>query len=238
MELALNSWVLRLVGDRAIEVFWPAANEDLLPFRHAVAQKIQNHYGKRAAVNEGYITVLIYLIDSELNVAEELERIKNLITETHSDESNNTKIWQIPIYYDQDSEDLQTVAEHAGISESEVIALQSAATYRVEFMGFLPGFPYLSGLPQALNIPRKKNPSRKVAAGSLAIAAGQCGIYPRESPAGWYVLGKCPLKIFEVGQTEAVFLGIGDAVKFFAVDQQEYDQLQKETFNRKTYRDG
>ena len=90
---------------------------------------------------------------------------------------------QIPVCYGgEHGPDLEEVAEKSGMSAEEVIALHSGATYTVAAVGFSPGFPYLSGLPERLNVPRRKTPRLSVPAGSVAIAGGQAGIYPFASP--------------------------------------------------------
>jgi inhibitor of KinA len=120
---------------------------------------------------------------------------------------------------------LLAVSATLEISPTDLIELHTYATYQVEFIGFLPGFPYLSGLPEELQIPIKETPSRAIAAGSVAIAAGQCGIYPRQSPGGWYVLGQSPLSFFDVAQESPSFLEIGDHINFYTIDKNQFEFL-------------
>ena len=91
-------------------------------------------------------------------------------------------------YASHPDSDLAAVATELGLSEEQVIALHSGAEFQVQFIGFLPGFAYLSGLPTQLQLPRKTTPATKVAKGSVAIAGAYSAIYPTESPGGWHVL--------------------------------------------------
>ncbi|MEI5638757.1 MULTISPECIES: 5-oxoprolinase subunit PxpB [unclassified Pseudoalteromonas] len=122
-------------------------------------------------------------------------------------------------YSDQPGSDLTTVAAELGLSEQEVIALHSGAEYQVQFIGFLPGFAYLSGLPSQLQLPRKTTPATKVAKGSVAIAGAYSAIYPTESPGGWHVLGITHCDLFDPHSDSVSLLQPGDKVRFIAKEQ-------------------
>lgn len=100
---------------------------------------------------------------------------------------------RVPVVYD--GPDLADVAAHCGVSPATVIDLHAAAEYRVAFLGFMPGFAYLSGLPAALETPRLAVPRKAVPAGSVAIGGAQTGIYPAASPGGWRIIGHTDLKL-------------------------------------------
>ncbi|MFD3166413.1 5-oxoprolinase subunit PxpB [Herpetosiphon sp. NSE202] len=121
-------------------------------------------------------------------------------------------IHRIPLRYD--GIDLAEVAERCSLNIEQVIALHSQAEYRVAMVGFLPGFPYLDGLPAALHLPRRATPRAKVAAGSVAIANDQTGIYPQSSPGGWHILGTTPLRLFDPQASPPALLNAGDIVYF------------------------
>ncbi|MES2474431.1 MAG: 5-oxoprolinase subunit PxpB [Verrucomicrobiota bacterium] len=129
---------------------------------------------------------------------------------------------EIPVVYGGEfGPDLGAVAQAVGMSADEVIALHSGADYRVAAVGFSPGFPYLTGLPVALSVPRKSTPGLAVAAGSVAVAAGQAGIYPFASPGGWQVLGRTDARLFDVTRARPAIMQPGDRVRFVAVDHLE-----------------
>ena len=126
---------------------------------------------------------------------------------------------EIPVCY-ASGEDLENVANHTGMMPEDVIRLHSGAEYHVAMIGFAPGFPYLSGLPAALHVPRLATPRDRVHAGSVAIAAGLAGIYPSQSPAGWHVLGRTDLQLFSPTRSgrESLLLP-GDRVRFVPVEK-------------------
>lgn len=130
----------------------------------------------------------------------------------------------IPVCYN--GLDLQEVAMLLSITVEEVIALHSAAVYTVAAVGFSPGFPYLSGLPDRLNLPRRKTPRLAVPAGSVAIGGGQAGIYPFTSPGGWHVLGETARTLFNPNDAQPAVLQPGDQVRFISVDEVDRKQPQ------------
>jgi inhibitor of KinA len=117
--------------------------------------------------------------------------------------------------------DLDFVARHCGMSCEQVIALHSAATYRVHFIGFLPGFPYLGGMDPRLQAPRLETPRTIVPAGSVGIAGLQTGVYPLESPGGWRIIGWTPLRLFDPDRNPPTLLTPGDSLRFIPVSEQE-----------------
>lgn len=126
----------------------------------------------------------------------------------------------IPVCYGgEDGPDLPEVADTLGLSVDEVISLHSGAAYTVAAVGFSPGFPYLSGLPERLRLPRRTTPRLSVPAGSVAMAAGQAGIYSFSSPGGWHLLGRTDVALFDVHSERPSFLLPGDRVRFQPVER-------------------
>jgi len=121
----------------------------------------------------------------------------------------------LPVRYD--GEDLGTVAEAVGMSRDAVIAQHAAATYRVAFLGFAPGFAYLTGLPLPLHLPRRDVPRVRVPAGAVAIADEYTAVYPRPSPGGWHLLGRCDEWLFDPDRRPPSRLRSGLRVRFEAV---------------------
>ena len=119
------------------------------------------------------------------------------------------------------------MAEHAQISTSEVVDLHSAAEYRVSCIGFTPGFPFLSGMPKKLAIPRRETPRKEIPAGSVGIGGAQTGIYPLRSPGGWNLIGRTPLKLFDPTKNPPALLQAGDRVRFRAITREEFDSLKQ-----------
>ena len=118
----------------------------------------------------------------------------------------------IPVSYD--GADLEAVARAVGLTVEEVVARHAGATYVVEFVGFAPGFGYLSGLDPALQLPRLTNPRPSVPAGSVAIAGAYTAVYPRSSPGGWLLLGRTDVALFDVDADPPSALVAGTVVRF------------------------
>ncbi len=131
---------------------------------------------------------------------------------------------EIPTCYDtRCAPDLLDLAALHSIAIDQLILIHSFATYSVAFIGFNPGFPYLRGLPPQLTTPRLPSPRPLVPAGSVAIAADQCGIYPAATPGGWRIIGRTPLNLFDPQSTSPSLLAAGDTVRFVPIS---FEQLE------------
>jgi inhibitor of KinA len=140
--------------------------------------------------------------------------------------NTSARLVEIPVCYeDQFAPDLTEVAARAKISSQEVVQLHSGGDYRVECVGFTPGFGYLSGLDARLTTPRRASPRIEVAAGSVAIGGAQTGVYPLRSPGGWNIIGRTPRRMFDVNRDPPALLQVGDRVRFRAVTRTEFDSL-------------
>ena len=130
----------------------------------------------------------------------------------------HTSIIEIPVLYGgEDGPDLSYVASYCGLTEDDVILRHTSREYKVHMLGFLPGFPYLSGLDETIAVPRKEVPSALVRAGSVGIAGQQTGIYPLDSPGGWQIIGRTTLPLFGVTKTPPNTIQAGDTIKFVAI---------------------
>ncbi len=126
---------------------------------------------------------------------------------------------EIPVCYGGEfGPDIADVAAHAKLGVDEIIARHSSATYTVAMLGFMPGFAYLRGLPSQLVAPRRATPRTHVPAGSVAIGGAQTGIYPRELPGGWQIIGRTSLNLFDATRDGPALLHAGQRVRFVTVD--------------------
>jgi len=163
-----------------------------------------------------YDVVQIALMDNHLPykfVVDSLLAL-NIVKSTE----RHTSIIEIPVLYGgEDGPDLSYVASYCGLTEDDVILRHTSREYKVHMLGFLPGFPYLSGLDETIAIPRKEVPSALVRAGSVGIAGQQTGIYPLDSPGGWQIIGRTTLPLFDVTKTPPNTIQAGDTIKFVAI---------------------
>ncbi len=138
------------------------------------------------------------------------------------------KTVEIPVAYGGEfGPDLEWVARYHKTSTEEVIRLHTGTSYQVYMIGFTPGFPYMGELPERLATPRRQTPRTTIPEGSVAIAQRQTGIYPVESPGGWHILGRTPMKLFDPLQIPPTLLEMGDLVRFFSIKEVEFNQWQQ-----------
>lgn len=139
------------------------------------------------------------------------------------------RLVEIPVCYGGElGPDLKDVAEHAGITEEEVIKLHSGRNYLIYMMGFLPGFAYLGGLDSRLEIPRLPSPRARIPSGSVGIGGKQTGIYPIDSPGGWRIIGKTPVRPFRLRRKNPLLYQTGDYIRFVPVSRGEYEQIKRD----------
>ena len=133
---------------------------------------------------------------------------------------------RIPVCYGGElGPDLAGVAAFAGISERAVVSLHSSATYRVFMLGFVAGFAYMGIVDARIAMPRHSTPRVRVPTGSVGIAGVQTGIYPAETPGGWQLIGRTPVRPFDAARAEPFLMKAGDSVQFTPIDRAEFDRL-------------
>ena len=138
------------------------------------------------------------------------------------------KIIQIPVCYDDEfAVDLDDVARISSLACPEVVRRHCRPTYRVSCVGVIAGFPFLSGLPAELATPRRSPPRKEVPAGAVAIGGAQTGIYLRSSPGGWNIIGRTPLRLFDIQRDPPNTLQTGDRVRFHRISRKEFDALSQ-----------
>ena len=134
---------------------------------------------------------------------------------------------EIPVCYGGEyGPDLAEVSDTHSLSTQQAIDLHVSATYIVYFLGFVPGFAYLGGLPDELVTPRLPTPRRRVPPGSVGIAGHQSGVYPFGTPGGWRLIGRTPLAMFRPGRATMSFLSIGDRVRFTSISPERFAALE------------
>ena len=151
-----------------------------------------------------------------------------LMAESSGAATQEGRHWLIPVCFDDDfAPDLNDLCETKGMTRDAVIALMTEATFQVYMIGFMPGFPYMGGLPKVLEVPRLATPRKAVPARSLAVAGSMCAVYPWESPGGWRLLGRTPIPMFSAKEVDAPsLLASGDRVRWQAIDRQTYQEME------------
>ena len=136
------------------------------------------------------------------------------------------EVVEIPVVYGGEyGPDLGIVAQLNSLSEDEVIKRHSEAEYPIYMLGFVAGFPYLGGMDKSIAAPRKQTPRLKIPAGSVGIAGQQTGIYSVESPGGWQIIGRTPLKLYDADGEKPILLRAGQSIRFKPITEAEYEAM-------------
>lgn len=156
-----------------------------------------------------------------------INKMKYIIQKMDETEQPDAKVIQIPtIYGDLYGPDIEYVAKYNKISLDEVIKIHTSLEYLIYMIGFTPGFPYLGGMNDKIATPRLQVPRNKIPVGSVGIAGNQTGIYPIESPGGWQLIGRTPVKLYDPSRKEPVLLNAGDYIKFVQINEKEYKNIE------------
>ncbi|MDZ7279086.1 5-oxoprolinase subunit PxpB [Pantoea eucrina] len=178
-----------------------------------LCQQLQ-HDAQVEEVIPGMNNLTLLLRDPQHHAQDAVERLQRWWEESETQQPESQRV-EIPVVYGgTQGPDLQWVAEHAGLSVQQVVALHSSVDYVVYFIGFQPGFPYLGGLDERLHTPRRAEPRLSVPQGSVGIGGSQTGIYPLAAPGGWQLIGHTPLALFDPRQQPPTLLRPGDSVRF------------------------
>jgi inhibitor of KinA len=151
---------------------------------------------------------------------------EEFLLEKIEDDPGTSTIMRIPVCYQQAfGIDLKWMSQQQNISVDEIIHIHCSKNYRVYLLGFLPGFAYMGEVDDKIAAPRKPQP-QDIIAGSVGIAGKQTGIYPLNSPGGWQIIGRTPLKLFDANKTDPCLLKAGDEVAFYSITKDEFENYQ------------
>ena len=216
------------LNTKTILLEWSIEPSDLL-LEHII--KFKRLIEKDSEIQQcvvGYKSILIELkniIQSLLYWEEHLKKLQKNVKDIIIKGNH----WKIPVCYDlKYAPDLLKLSKEKNLDTSKVIKLHSDARYRVNFLGFLPGFLYLSGLDSRLYLKRKKKPLLNVPKGSVAIGGMQTGIYPNISPGGWHLIGNTPVNLFNPKKNPPCFAKPGDWISFEQIVSQTYSKIESE----------
>ncbi len=229
----MNKYKLRFkpYGSIAILIEWPKEiNRDILKNRILFKRKIKSEMDDYILDTvPAYNSLTVFFDTAKIKYAEVVKKAKEIYEMKYKDLKLPYKLWKIPVCYDDEfGIDLDKIAEAKKISKDEIIQLHSSAIYDVHFIGFLPGFLYLGGLPEEIQFQRKDKPRQKVIKGAVGIASDQTGVYPRESPGGWNIIGNSPLDFFDIDKERPCFASAGDRLQFVSISKAEYEKIKKE----------
>jgi inhibitor of KinA len=201
-DLSLNSLVYRLV--RALEHQPPPGLRTVVP---------------------GLVSLLVEFEPLEIDLVATQSHVEQLANRMPMSPPVSGRLRSIPtVYGGEYGPDLDEVARRLGLTSEGVVKHHSTAELTVYMLGFAPGFPYLGDLPEALALPRRKTPRERVPVGSVAIAGRQTGVYTRETPGGWHVIGRTPLALFDEERNPPSYLVPGDRVRFVPIAVEDWQR--------------
>lgn len=214
-------------GDAALLVELPPAIDPVTSGRViALGRAVRERCG--GAIRDvvvGYCSLTVYFDPLMLDASWLEAEVRGAAEELPASVAVDGALIDVPVCYGGDvGPDLAEVAARAGCSEADVIALHSGRTYRVYLVGFVPGFPYMADVDPRIALPRRASPRTHVPAGSVAIAAGQTGIHPAETPGGWHLIGRTRVKPYDPSRDKPFLFRPGDNVRFHPIGRAEFDR--------------
>jgi inhibitor of KinA len=201
----------------------PAANDLVLEISTALSEG-----GPRGIVeiSPAYSSIGVYYDPTIIEPKEVEEWIKVSQTRKKPATSIRRDLYRIPVdYSDAYGPDLQEVAKETNLTAEEVVKLHTRTRYRVYMLGFMPGFLYLGDVPAPIRVPRLKKPRVRVPPGSVGLAKEQTGIYGIESPGGWKIIGRTPIRLLDTAKSPPTPFKTGDLVEFFPISSEEFSRL-------------
>ncbi|HEY3430038.1 MAG TPA: 5-oxoprolinase subunit PxpB, partial [Cyclobacteriaceae bacterium] len=157
--------------------------------------------------------------------------VEKILSNLSEQEKNSSRKLKIPVCYDPEfALDADRIIKEKSVSLEELITIHSSKTYHVFMIGFLPGFAYMGSVDSKIVTPRLSSPRTRVPAGSVGIAGEQTGIYPLDSPGGWNIIGKTPVKLFDVIKGDPVLLRPGDQITFIPITKEQFFKFDSSAF--------
>ena len=216
-------------GDKAILIEWqPKIDENILKDMIQFKAKIKAQVDGVVDVILAYHSITILYKSIIYDFFEKVNDLKTIYLQKVKELEFKSNVWEIPVCYDLEfGLDLEEISKKKQLKIDDIIEIHTKPLYTVFFIGFLPGFPYLSGLNQQLFFDRKANPRLKVEKGSVAIGGQQTGVYPVSSSGGWNIIGKTPISFFNINNSQPTFLKSGDKIKFVSISKEEFFKIEK-----------
>ena len=187
-----------------------------------------------------YRSLMVHYDPGVIQDAPLVKKLKGLLGQLDNIVIPPSEVLEVPVLYGGEmGPDLAFVAEHNGKTPEEVIKIHTSTEYLIYMLGFTPGFTYLGGMSEEIATPRLKTPRVKIPGGSVGIAGSQTGVYPIDSPGGWQLIGRTPVKMYDPDRETPILPQAGQYIKFRAIDQKEYDEIaaqcQAGTYVCRTY---
>ena len=216
-------------GDSAITIiFKQNPSEELtrkiITLEKSIALEFKN---KLYQIIPSYQSITLTFNPLELIKTELISRLEKILSASIDVSEYPSRLIEIPVcYHSEYAPDIANLSNRTGLSINEIISLHTRPKYLVHMLGFLPGFLYLGGLDKRLHISRKKSPRNRVSSGSVGIGRSQTGVYPIESPGGWQIIGRTPLKLFSPNSEYPAIARPLDRIQFVSITPERFKELE------------
>ena len=240
MNTEIGIWKIYTLGDHAIvfaldEKVDPKIIHQIMSLHHLILSKNMN--GILDSIPSYHTLTIIYnatqFFTSPIHTEAQLFSFANTIINeaievVASCINDDSTITKIPVCYESEyALDIQNMSIQKNISIKEIVQIHTAKIYEVYSIGFLPGFAYMGIVDEPIQMLRHEKPRAQVLAGSVGIAGVQTGIYPSNSPGGWQIIGRTPLKIFDPNPKVLAKFNVGDQIQFYAITKSEFEKLNE-----------
>lgn len=236
-----QQWHIHLLGDHAIlfslnEKIDATINAEVHAFNQFILKK--KIFAIKDCIPSYHSLTIVYdIVELHKIVKTSIHDFaQNIVLEFETYKKENTsfklesQLHKIPVCYDlQFGMDLEKIAKEKNISIEKIIEIHTSKTYQVFCLGFMPGFAYMGSVESTIQVARHSKPRPLVEAGSVGIAGEQTGIYPKNAPGGWQIIGRTPVTIFD--PLKLALFAPGDQVSFYAISVKEYNDIKNNSNN-------
>ena len=234
----MNHYEIRPEGDSALLiVFGTEISRDTNRLVSAAARRVREQ-GIRGVVDmiPAFVSLLVCYDPRVISCGALRARLETILQAEAETRETAGRVFEIPVCYGGEfGPDLPFIASHAGLTEREVVDIHTSRDYLVYMLGFLPGFCYLGGLDERIHTPRLETPRLKIPSGSVGIGGSQTGIYPLESPGGWRLMGKTPVRTLDPDRDVPILMQAGDSIRFVEITAAEFRRIS-EAVEKNEYR--
>ncbi|SHJ20455.1 sensor histidine kinase inhibitor, KipI family [Dethiosulfatibacter aminovorans DSM 17477] len=218
------------ISDNSIMIEYPAEiSEEINRCIRSVTREIGDRISDLIVdIIPAYHTITVNYDCLDVDYNSLLEKIEEIVSMSMDDGDEEREIVEIPVCYEEPyGLDIDEVCSIHNMTREELVKRHTAPEYLVYMVGFTPGFPYLGGMDESIATPRKKEPRSRIPAGSVGIAGSQTGVYPIESPGGWQIIGRTPLKLFDPYRENPVLIEAGQYIKYRSISSKEYEEMER-----------